>query len=173
MTDIEQQKRVANYLAALAHLLGGQPGRFAEFRNKVNLMMGGSAPNAFALMQFSDQIQATGNPLLWIHQPAESPQIPQIGLVAQVNGGTHFVENCMLYLASEDDRAILVPDGFNLGAYRFDDTLNLQRITEAPASTFEAANDDMIRAYNRLIAIEAEQWERGDIFDLPFRAKAA
>ncbi|KZX52698.1 hypothetical protein A3711_07225 [Erythrobacter sp. HI00D59] len=79
----------------------------------------------------------------------------------------------MLCLTGEDDRATLVPDGFNLGAYRFDDALDLHHITEAPASTFEAANGDMVRAYNRLMAIQAEQWERGDTFDLPYLAQAA
>lgn len=31
----------------------------------------------------------------------------------------------------------------------------------------------MVRAYERLISIQAEQWERGDSFDLPYLAKAA
>ena len=53
MTEIEQQKRIANYLAAFAHLLGGRPGRFTEFRDKVDIMLSGSAPNAFGLMQFA------------------------------------------------------------------------------------------------------------------------
>ena len=113
MTEIEQQKRIANYLAAFAHLLGGQPARFTEFRDKVDIMVSGSAPHAHGLMQFSCRAQATGRPLLWIHQPAESPQVPQIGLVTQVDGGTHFIESCMLWLGSEDDRAILIPDSFN------------------------------------------------------------
>ena len=125
MTDTEKQKRIANYLAGFAHILGGKPGRFTEFRSKVDIMLGGCAPHALALMQFSAQVQATGRPLLWVHQSPECPQIPQIGLVAQVDGGTHFIENCMLWLGREDDRALLVPDGFNLGAYRLDDALDL------------------------------------------------
>ena len=173
MTEIEQQKRIANYLAAFAHLVGGQPGRFAEFRDKVDVMLSGTAPHAFSLMQFSDRVQATGRPLIWVHQPAESPHVPQIGLVAQVDGGTHYDENCMLCLTGEDDRATLVPDGFNLGAYRFDDMLDLHHITQAPASNLDAADGDMVRAYKRLIAIQADQWERGDIFDLPHLARAA
>ena len=173
MTEIEQQKRIANYLAAFAHLVGGQPGRFAEFRDKVDVMLSGTAPHAFSLMQFSDRVQATGRPLIWVHQPAESPHVPQIGLVAQVDGGTHYVENCMLCLTGEDDRATLVPDGFNLGAYRFDEMLDLHHIAQAPASDLEAADGDMVRAYKRLIAIQADQWERGDIFDLPHLARAA
>ena len=173
MTEIEQQKRIASYLAAFAHLLGGKPGRFTEFRDKVDIMLSGSAPNAFGLMQFASRVQPTGRPLLWVHQPAECPTVPQIGLVAQMGGGMHYIESCMLCLTGEDDRATLVPDGFNLGAYRFDHKLNLKHITEAPASTFEAADGDMVRAYNRLIAIQAEQRERGDTFDLPHLAQAA
>ena len=173
MTEIEQQKRIANYLAAVAHLLGGRPGRFTEFRDKVDILLSGSAPHAFGLMQFTSRVQTTGRPLLWVHQSAECPTVPQIGLVAQMGEGMHYIESCMLCLTCEDDRATLVPDGFNLGAYRFDHKLNLKHITEAPASTFEAADGDMVRAYNRLIAIQAEQWERGDTFDLPHLAQAA
>ena len=173
MTELEQQKRIANYLAAFAHLLGGQPGRFTEFRDKVDIMLSGSAPHAFGLMQFASRVQTTGRPRLWVHQSAECPTVPQIGLVAQMGGGMHYIESCMLCLTGEDDRATLVPDGFNLGAYRFDHALNLEHITEPPASTFEAADEEMVRAYNRLIAIQTDQWERGDIFDLPHLAQAA
>ena len=173
MTEIEQQKRIANYLAAFAHLAGGQPGRFAEFRDKVDIMLSGTAPHAFTLLQFSDRVQATGRPLIWVHQPAESLHVPQIGLVAQVDGGTHYVENCMLCLASGDDRATLVPDSFELGAYRFDDALDLHHSAEAPASSLAHADGTMIRAYQRLISIQADQWERGDIFDRPYLAEAA
>ncbi|KZX52713.1 hypothetical protein A3711_07315 [Erythrobacter sp. HI00D59] len=173
MTDTEKQKRIANYLAGFAHLLGGRPARFTEFRNKVDIMLGGSAPHALALMHFSAQVQATGRPLLWVHQSPECPQIPQIGLVAQVDGRIHFVENCMLWLGREADRALLVPDGFNLGAYRLDDGLDLHHIAEAPVSAFDAADQDMVRAYESLISIQADQWERGEVFDLPQLAKAA
>ncbi|MWV26938.1 hypothetical protein [Aurantiacibacter rhizosphaerae] len=173
MTEIEQQKRIANYLAAFAHLLCGAPGRFTEFRDKVDIMLSGTAPNAFGLMQFASRPQATRRPLLWVYQSAECPTVPQIGLVAQMGGGMHYIENCMLCLTGEDDRATLVPDGFNLGAYRFDDMLDLHHITQASASTFEAADGDMVSAYNRLIAIQADQWERGEVFDLPDLAQAA
>ena len=47
MTEVEQQKRIANYLAAFARLLGGQPGRFTGFGNRVDIMLSGSAPHAF------------------------------------------------------------------------------------------------------------------------------
>ena len=166
MTQIEQQNRIANFFAALARLLSGQSGRFTEFRDKVDIMLSGTAPHAFGLMQFASRVQTTGRPLLWVHQSAECP-VPQIGLIAQMGGGMHYIESCMLCLTGEDDRATLVPDGFNLGAYRFDDALDLHHITEAPA------NGDMVRAYNRLMAIQAEQWERGDTFDLPYLAQAA
>jgi len=173
MTEIEQQKRIANYLAAFAHLLGGTSGRFNEFRDKVDIMLSGTAPNAFGLMQFACRVQATGRPLLWGHQSGESPTDPQIRLVAQMGGGMHYIENCMLCLTGEDDRATLVPDGFNLGAYRFDDMLELHHIADAPASTFEEADGEMVRAYRQLIAIQDEQWKRGDTFELPHLAKAA
>ena len=173
MTEIEQQKRIANYLAAFAHLLGGKPGRFTEFRDKVDIMLSGSAPHAFGLMQFASRVQTTGRPLLWVHQPAECPTVPQNRL-GRADGRGDALHRELHALPDWRRRPRdLVPDGFNLGAYRFDHKLNLKHITEAPASTFEAADGDMVRAYNRLIAIQAEQWERGDTFDLPHLAQAA
>ena len=82
MTQIEQQNRIANFFAALARLLSGQSGRFTEFRDKVDIMLSGTAPHAFGLMQFASRVQITGRPLIWVHQSAECPTVPQIGLVA-------------------------------------------------------------------------------------------
>ena len=66
-----------------------------------------------------------------------------------------------------------MPDGFTMGAYRFDNALNLRHRQNAPKRTFEAAREDVVEAYERLSSIQAEQWERGDVFDLPVLAKAA
>ncbi|MDT0577083.1 hypothetical protein RM533_12995 [Croceicoccus sp. F390] len=79
----------------------------------------------------------------------------------------------MLCLASEDDRATLVPASFDRGACRLDDARDLHHSAEAPASSFDRADGDMVRAYKRLIAIQPEQWERGDTFDLPYLTNAA
>ncbi len=173
MTEIEQQKRIANYLAAFSHVLSGRPGRFTEFRDRVDIMLGGSAPHVWGLMQFIDRVQETGRPLIWVHQPVENPQFPQIGLVVEVDDGMHFVENCMLCFAGEDDRATLVPDSFDRGSYRFDNALNLRRSADAPTPDFDCADGGVVRAYKQLNSIQAEQWERGDVFDLPHLAKAA
>ena len=51
--------------------------------------------------------------------------------------------------------------------------LELHHIADAPASTFEEADGEMVRAYRQLIAIQDEQWKRGDTFELPHLAKAA
>lgn len=169
----QAQRRVANYFGALAHLLGGQPGRATEFRQKVEILLAGSAANATTLMQGVQFVRLKGKPVLWIHQSQENPHIPQIGLVAEVEGRMFFMENCMLWLGEGADRALLVPDSFNLGAFRFDDTLSLTYEPTAPSRTFEAAQSEMGRAYNRLISIGIEQWERGDVFDLPNLLKAA
>jgi hypothetical protein len=173
MKVIEQQQRVANFLAALAHLLTGQPGRFNEFRERADMTLSGAPPRYENLAHFSSQFREPGRPLLWVHFSQGNPSVPEIGLVTDVGRRKHYVENCILYLPKGADRAILVPDGFKMGAYRFDNALNLRHRQNAPKRTFEAAREDVIRAYLRLSSIQAEQWERGDVFDLPFHAKAA
>ena len=79
----------------------------------------------------------------------------------------------MLWLGENDDRAVLVPDGFNLGCLRFDDDYRLHHVGAAPATSFENGKEGMVGACNRLATIQLEQWNRGDVFDLPQRAIAA
>lgn len=173
MKIIEQQQRVANFLAALAHLLTGKSGRFKEFREHADMTLAGASPCYRNLAYFSSQFRKPGRPLLWVHFSQENPSVPEIGLVTDVGSQKHYVENCILYLPKNADRAFLVPDGFKMGAYRFDNALNLRYRQNAPRQTFEAAREDVIRAYQRLSSVQAEQWDRGDVFDLPFHAKAA
>lgn len=171
--DEQQVKRIANYLAGFAHILGGRPGHFAAFRTMVDLMLGGPLANLASLMHFADQVKVSGKPLLWIHQCEDAPQVPQIGVVMEVEGQMRFIENTMLWLGDHDDRAVLVPDGFNLGCYRFDDDYRLHHMADAPGTSFEDGKEGMVRACNRLATIQLEQWERGDVFELPQLAKAA
>lgn len=168
-----KRKRAASYIAAYSQLLLGQAGRFDEFREKVDIMLGGPMPSIFALMQMTSQVRSSGRPVLWIHHSAEAPAIPNISMVVPIGDGTHVLENCMLYQGANDDRASLVPDSFKLGAYGFDDEVRLIHRPKSPARSFDAATAVMRRTYGRLYAIEAAQEERGETFALPTLARAA
>ena len=169
----ELMKRVANYLAAFAHVLGGRPGEFNEFRSRAELVHGGKPANLFGLMQLAERVKKSGRPLLWIYQSEDAPEVPQIGLVAEIAGQFRFFENAVLWLGENDDRATLVPDSFKMGGYRFDDKYRLRHVRRMPARNLEAAKDGMVRACNRLAMIQQEQWDRGDVFELPQFARAA
>lgn len=166
-------QRTAGYMAAYAELLLGSPGRFDEFREHVNLVLSGSEPRIEVLLQMTEQVRSTGRPVIWIHHGHEVPEIPTIGLVAPIAGGTHIIENCMLLKRPGDDRAMLVPDSFQQGSYRFGDTVQLQHISKAPARSFDHAKSTMRETYARLYAIESEQAGRGEVFEEPTLARAA
>ena len=173
MPKFTEQQRAANYMGALAHLLGGAPGRHEEFIDKVELILSGREADAIQLMQFTARCRQTGRPVLWVHVPAHNPAVPQIGMVVLVDGQTRVFENCMLWTSTFRGRARLVPDGFTFGAYRFDDDLRLRDVGRAPAKSFKAAEPGMVRAYRRLRELEVEQLDRGDAFKLPELAEAA
>ncbi|HEX4694463.1 hypothetical protein [Sphingomonas sp.] len=167
MITNENQKIAANYMGAVAHALGGRPGRHREFIDKVEVILSGAEPDAMQLMQFTDRVRADGRPVLWIHHSADAPNAPQIGLVARDGGKVHAIENCMLWAPRGGGRLQLVPDAFTMGAFRFDDALRLRRLAKAPAADFDAGTEAMVRAYARLREIERAQFERGNEFDLP------
>ena len=173
MTQFTDQQRAANYMGAIAHLLGGRPGRHQEFIDKVELILSGSEPHALQLMQFAAPCRATGRPTLWVHVSQDVPTVPQIGLVVNVDGQSRIFENCMLWSDGAGGRAPLVPDSFTYGAYRFDDELRLRHVPKAPARDFKAAEAGMARAYRRLQTLQFEQFKSGATFKLPEYAKAA
>jgi hypothetical protein len=173
MSKLDDRQIAANYMGAVAHLLGGRRGRHAEFVDKVELILSGSPPHAMQLMQFYETVRRTGRPVLWIHHTPEMPHVPNIGLVALVGNEVRAFENCLLWTPAGSGRTCLVPDNFQFGAFRFDDKLRLRHQPTAPAVCFEAAQDAIVRAYVRLREIEAVQRERGDVFRLPELAKAA
>lgn len=173
MSSTDHQKLVANYMGAVAHLLSGRPGRHAEFIQRVEIILSGNEPHALQLMQFTGRVRASRRPVIWMHHSADAPNVPQIGLVAADGDKVRVFENCMLWMSSKDGRASLIPDSFKFGAFRFDDDLVLRRARKAPSANFKAAQPAMIRAYDRLLEIEAEQATRGDVFELPQLAKAA
>lgn len=173
MTKLTDQQRAANYMAALAHLLGGRPGRHAEFIERVELILSGDEPDVLQLMQFTGRALTTGRPVLWVHVARDNLTVPSIGLVAPVDGQARVFENCVLWVGTEGGRARLVPDSFEWGAYRFDDVLRLRHVGRAPARSFETATAGMVRAYRRLIRLEIDLIERGGTLPLPELAKAA
>lgn len=167
MSTIKNQKIAANYMGAIAHALSGGAGRHREFIDKVELILSGAEPRALQLMQFTNRVRETGCPVLWIHQSADAPGVPRIGLVARDSGQVYSIENCMLWMRAGGDRLQLVPDSFAMGAFRFDDKLRLRHLANAPAKNFDAAVPGMMRAYSRVRDIEVEQRKRGDVFSLP------
>lgn len=173
MHTFSDQQRAANFMGALAHLLCGRPDGHSDFIDKVELILSGSEPHTMQLMQFNGQVRRSGRPVIWVHHSPDVPHVPQIGLVARSGEQVHVIENCMLWMAASDDRARLVPDGFNMGAFRFDDDLVLHRVDKAPSTSFERATPSMGRAYNRLLKLQIDQLERGAVFKLPEFAKAA
>ena len=172
MNDL-QPRMVANQIAALAQLLTGKAGRFDGLRDAADLIVGGTRPTAASLMQFRPHVFQSGRPTLWIHNDPELPNMPVIGLASEVMGRFHVIENCMLSLRPNGRRAVLVPDSFKFGSYKFRSDLRLIHSARAPAADYDTGQADIIRAYVRLAEIQTEQWDRGDVFSLPTLVKAA
>lgn len=171
-TDEQHRRRVAGYMAAVARLLSGGPGRRQEFMDRVQLLVGGSAPNFPTLMHWGDWVERHGRPILHF-SPTDDPAVPNITLVAHVGGQTHTIENCMLWMGQSDDRARLVPDSFNYGSFVLGDDLRLRRTARVPARDFKHALPGMKRAYERLIDLEIEQRGCGEELPLPERLREA
>jgi hypothetical protein len=167
------QQLAANYMGAVAHLLGGRPGRFAEFIDKVELILSGQEPHAAGLMRFRDAVRDTGRPVIWMHVSADAPNVPLIGLVAQAGHQCLVVEHCCLWSTPNGKLTRLVPDSFKMGAFQFDRHLNLIHQPKPPTLDYADATNGMIRAYSCLRRLEAEQLARGDRFELPELATAA
>ena len=173
MTSFTDQQRAANCMGSFAHLLSGSAGRHPEFIDKVDIILSGAEPHAWQLLQLAPRVSKTRRPLLWVHYTEDYPAMPQIGLVAMHGGQTYVIENCALWMAPSGDRARLVPDDFKMGSFLFDDELRLQRLKKAPAKDVERAAPGILRAYNRLLDLQIEQYERGEVFSLPELHKAA
>ncbi|GGB39575.1 hypothetical protein GCM10011380_31370 [Sphingomonas metalli] len=173
MTKPSDQQLAANYMGAVAHLLGGAPGRHQEFIEKVELILSGNEPHALQLLQFTGSVRATGRPVIWIHHTEEAPQVPLIGLVAPAGDQVYTIENCMLWSTPNGRTTRLVPDNFKMGAFEFDADLRLNHLPTAPARSLQAGRTGIVRAYRRLLQLEQEQLARGDVFALPQLAKAA
>lgn len=162
----QQQRRVAGYMRAIARLLAGADVRHETFLDRVQLLVGGSAANLPTLLHWGDHVRRTGVPIL-LFSPGAEPRVPQVTLVSHIDGHTHTVENCMLWMAPGDNRAHLVPDGFNYGAFILDADLRFRRVGRAPARDFKRATPGMVRAYDRLLELEIEQRRSGSELPLP------
>lgn len=106
------------------------------------------------LMQAEPTLRRTDIPLIWIH-PTENPHVPRIGLAALCGHQAFFVENCMLWMAPGDDRARLVPDSFEMGAFQLKNDLRLRYSRKSPA-TYDDGTPGIIGAYDRLLGVEQE-----------------
>ena len=173
MIDTDNQQIAANYMAAVAHLFGGQPGRLEDFLKKVELVLCGSAPQEAQLAIFCESVRHTGRPVIWILDEQDDTNVPIIGIVVMVGDQPVIFADCMLVLSAKADRASIVTNVFKRGAFRFDDDLQLRYIPKATARSYRHSPAAFVRAYVRLSEIEITQRKRGDIFPLPQFAKAA
>ena len=163
--------RAAKYMSAVARLLSGDDA-YPRFIGKVNVMLGGAPINLMNLMHWGGHVRAGGRPIIHFSMSGEH-SLPTVSLVAETNGRLHVIEMCMLWMGPADRRAQLVPDSFKMGAFALDDRLTLRHLTRAPARSFKAGEPGMIRAYDRLAELVAEQLERDQALPMPELLKAA
>lgn len=159
------QLLAANYMAAIGHLLAGESDSLDDFVDGVELILAGSEPDVATLMRFTGAVRAGGRPVLWVHVPEETPEVPSIGLVVRSDDRVVVVENCVPWLPAGGGKAYLVPDSFRMGAFRLDDDMRLLP-TRKPSSRL-GAEKGMRRAYVRLRGIEAELRRSGAAPRLP------
>lgn len=177
MTDIdwtmqqEQRKLIGCTMRAIAQTLTGTD-RFDEFREKVEIMTVGRAPSVGDLKHFAPQVRKTGRPVIWIYHDPRSPGIPRIGLVAQIGRQRHVVVSCTLWLGDGQDRAMLMPDGVDLGAYRFDDDLVLRHDLAFTLGSGQVADKGIQEAYGTMAELAIAYMDHDDAQDLPDLVRA-
>lgn len=170
-TAEQRQQRMAGYMTAVMHLLGGETVRHRAFNERVELIVGGSAANLPTLLHWGERVRRSGRPIM-LFSPTGVPTVPLISLVAQVGKRTHTIESCMLWMGEHDDRARLVPDNFGMGAFVLGHSLRIRHAAASPARDFDDAMPGMERAYRRLVELEQAARNRGDA-PLPSLLKAA
>lgn len=109
--------------------------------------------------------------MIWVNTGAEDTRLPEFSLVGKVGSRTFMVEHCVPYMAAGDTSAALIPDGFNVGAFRITRSLQLGYRSKAPQPSFDAAQAGIERAYNRLNTILIRQTRRNETFELPSRGR--
>ena len=172
MTDYLKQERVANLVGALSHLLTGSAGRTEAFIDKFEVCVSGRPPLLNDLLSALPQVEANQRPLLWVHPRPEVIGNLQIALASPTSAKRLVAENCVLWMAEQDDRVLLVPGDFRFGAFRCDDSLALNYY-ETPLPTLDKAVPGMLLAYTRLEELAFDQLARGEPFPLPQRLQAA
>lgn len=166
MEDTSQQEgfRAAAYMAAIARTLSNADVDLEAFIDRVELIVSGSTVNLITLLHWAAHVRATGLPIL-LFSPHDASGMPQIALVADVDGRTNVVENRLLWMVGESNRVHLIPDNFEMGAFVLEDDLRFRRVEHAPERNFEHAVSGIKRAYARLEAFDIQQTERGG--DIP------
>ena len=172
-TNPQQLALVANHMAAFSHVLCGQAGQFEQFNASVTSMLSGSPPTAAGLMSIEWHVLATQRPLIWLHHSQAGDGLLRIGLIAPNKEKRLIVENCLLWKGIGDDRAVLIPEGLEFGAFRFDDNFTLHHSEEAPTRDADELEAGVSHACEWLRSAELEQLERGDVLQLPVHVRAA
>lgn len=173
MNDNAQLNQVANTVAAFAQAVTGETGRSEEFRTKTRLVVAGARPTFENLYQYAHRVQEDGVPILWICLDPEMNGVPMIGLVARIDNEIYLVDHCVLWSATSKTKAKLVPVEFNFGAFTFDDDLQLTFSAKAPRKSLKAGRPGIEKALVNLHDAACDQLIRGEVYPLPFYAKAA
>jgi hypothetical protein len=162
----QQQRRVGRFMTAVARTLAGDGSTLEDFTDRAELVVGGSLVDAPTLMQWAARTERSGRPII-LFSPSGADTVPHVTLVARVDGQTHIVENCMLWMGKNDGRARLVPDNFQLGTFVFKDNLELLHLRRPPARNIDAAMPGMTRAYARLFETEVAIRKSGENTPMP------
>lgn len=173
MTNLTQQQYAGNLIGAFAHLLTGKAGTTNAFLAQVDVCLSGRQPVAPALLSMLPGAEANQRLMLWFHPNFDAIGGLQIGLVSPTVPKRLVAENSFLWMGERDDRATLIVDGFNFGAFRCGRKLALRYVEKAPARTLAEAVPGITRAYARLEEIARDQIERGERFPLPQCYKVA
>jgi hypothetical protein len=172
-TDPRELAEVANHMAAFSHVLCGKAGKFEQFNACATSMLAGSPPTITRLMSVRSHAIATERPLIWLHHSQTGDGSLRIGLIAPGDEQLFIVENCLLWKDVSDDRALLIPEGLEYGAFRFDDDFTLHHLDEAPTKEAKELEAGVSRACEWLRLAGLEQLHRGDALQLPVHVRAA
>lgn len=160
MSKIKRSAYAEDLMAAVAHILAGRAVKPAVFDRTIELVMSGRRPSLFALMQLMDRVEKSGRAIVWLYEDPEAIGVPQIGLVANIEGSIMTFESCMLWMEEGADRARLMPDAFCMGSFWLKDDLSLVYEAEGTVETYEEAKPGLCHAVEKLAVLRNEKIAR-------------
>ena len=107
-----------------------------------------------------DRVEKSGRAIAWLYEDPEAIGVPQIGLVANIEGSIMTFESCMLWMEEGADRARLMPDAFCMGSFWLKDDLSLVYEAEGTVETYEEAKPGLCHAVEKLAVLRNEKIAR-------------